>query len=275
MFGAILLAAWVDFLSLADVVLQRFHFYSVKALFADMNRVQRLMEPSLAALASQDPEQVEAAATAMPDLMGKLTQELSSIREGVRVATVRGGQVMTAAQIVELITMLSAMKISLARLPPPPAAPVALGPALVMGSGGVMLGSQVVVSAEWVEMVRRLVQAGVISLPTVSAAVRIYAGQVMMAQANGACRRACETRSEMGPRFAVCTRPVRPERGCPRLQSTTSFRKSIALGSSNATSRALWTSTSSASGWNRLTTKRFTAAATGAWVACGPMNGAG
>jgi len=185
MFGTILLATWVDFLSLADVVLQRFHFYSVETLFADMNRVQQLMAPSLAALASQDPDQVEVVATAMPDLMGKLTLEFSSIREGVRVATVRGGQAMAAAQLVEMLTMLSAMKMSLARLPPPPAAPVALGPSLVMGSGGVMMGSQVVVSAEWVEMVRRLVQSGVVSLPAISAAVRIHAGQVMMAQANG------------------------------------------------------------------------------------------
>jgi len=47
-----------------------------------------------------------------------------------------------------------------------------------------MAGSQLVVSAEWVEMIRRLVQAGVISLPAVSAAVRIHDGQVMMAQAS-------------------------------------------------------------------------------------------
>jgi hypothetical protein len=35
-----------------------------------------------------------------------------------------------------------------------------------------------------VEMIRRLVQAGVISVPVVSAAVRIHGGQVMMAQAH-------------------------------------------------------------------------------------------
>jgi hypothetical protein len=34
-------------------------------------------------------------------------------------------------------------------------------------------------------MIRRLVQAGVISIPAVSAAVRIHGGQVMMAQASG------------------------------------------------------------------------------------------
>jgi hypothetical protein len=51
-----------------------------------------------------------------------------------------------------------------------------------MGPGGVMAGSQLVVSAEWVEMMRRLVQAGVLSVPAVSAAVRIHGGQVLMAQ---------------------------------------------------------------------------------------------
>ena len=151
-----------------------------------MDRVQRLMEPSMAALSSQDPEQVEAAAIALPELMGRLPNEFASIREGARVAAARSGQLMAAAQLVEMVTMISALKMSLpGLLPPPPAAPVTLGTALVMGSNGVMAGSQIVVSAEWVEMVRRLVQAGVISLPAASAAVRIHAGQVMMAQANG------------------------------------------------------------------------------------------
>jgi hypothetical protein len=186
MFQAILLATWVDFLNLADAVLQHCPVYGVERLFVTMNRVQRLIEPSMAALASRDPEQVEAAATAMPELVGQLTREFASIREGARVAAERGGQVMAAVQLIELVTMMSALKMSLPRLlPPPPAAPVTVGATLVMGSSGVMAGSQVVVSAEWVEMVRRLVQAGVISLPAVSAAVRIHAGQVMMAQANG------------------------------------------------------------------------------------------
>ncbi|RKG88498.1 DUF2380 domain-containing protein [Corallococcus terminator] len=53
-----------------------------------------------------------------------------------------------------------------------------------MGSGGVMMGSRMVVTAEWVERMRSLVQAGVLSAPVVSAAVRISAGQVLMAQAH-------------------------------------------------------------------------------------------
>ncbi|MBJ6759907.1 DUF2380 domain-containing protein [Myxococcaceae bacterium JPH2] len=185
MFGAILLATWTDFLGLADVTLEQVPSYSAERLFVDMSRVQRLMEPTLTALASQDPEQAEAAATAMPALMGKLTREFASIREGVRLSGERSGQVMAAAQVLEMVTLVSALKLSLPRLPPPPAAPVTLGVALVMGANGVMTGSQLVVSAEWVEMIRRLVQAGVISLPAVSAAVRIHAGHVLMAQGNG------------------------------------------------------------------------------------------
>jgi hypothetical protein len=53
----------------------------------------------------------------------------------------------------------------------PPAAPATLGVGLVMSSGGVMVGSRLVVSAEWVDLIRRLVQAGVLSVPVVSAAV--------------------------------------------------------------------------------------------------------
>jgi hypothetical protein len=90
---------------------------------------------------------------------------------------------MAAMQLVETLTLISALKVSLPRLPP--AAPATLGVGFVMGPGGVMTGSQLVVSAEWVEMMRRLVQAGVLSVPAVSAAVRIHGGQVLMAQGSG------------------------------------------------------------------------------------------
>ena len=80
--------------------------------------------------------------------------------------------------------MGSAMKMALPRLLGP-ATSATLGVGLVMGSNGVMMGTRIVVSAEWVEMMRQLVRAGVISLPAVSAAVRIHAGQVMMAEAYG------------------------------------------------------------------------------------------
>jgi hypothetical protein len=182
MSGATLLAAWVDFLKLADAVLRQCPFYSVEKLYVDMDRVQRMIEPSMRELASLEPGQVEATAVAMPNLMGQLTREFQSIRETARVATERGGQLMAAAQFVEMLTMISTMKMSLPRLPP--AAPTLLGVGLVVGSDGVMMGSRIIVTAEWVEMMRRLVQAGVISVLAVSAAIRIHAGQVLMSQAH-------------------------------------------------------------------------------------------
>ena len=182
MSGSLLLAAWIDFLNLADVVLRECPAYSAEKLIQDMHRVQGMVEPSMRALASADPERVEAAATALPELMGQLTREFQSIGKGARVAMERAGQALAVAQFVEMLTMISAMKLALPRLPP--AAPATLSAGLVVSSNGVMAGSRLVVSAEWVEMMRRLVQAGVLSASAVSAAVRIHAG-MMMAQANG------------------------------------------------------------------------------------------
>jgi predicted lipoprotein DUF2380 len=65
-----------------------------------------------------------------------------------------------------------------------PSAPALLGVGLTVGGGGVMMGTRIVVSAEWVEMMRQLVRAGVLSLPAIGAAVRIHAGGVMLAQAH-------------------------------------------------------------------------------------------
>ncbi len=182
MFGALLFATWVDFLQLSDVLLRECPMCGDEKLFVDLHRVQGLMEPTLADLASRDPERVEAATLAMPELMGKLTHEFNMMLADARAAMETGGKVMVAAQVLEMLAMISTLKLGMPRLPP--SAPATLGVGLVMSSGGVMAGSQLVVSAEWVEMMRRLVQAGVISLPVVSAAVRIHGGQVMMAQAH-------------------------------------------------------------------------------------------
>jgi len=180
--GTLLLAAWVDYLQLADAVLRECPAYSIEKLVVDLHRVQGRVEPSMTALASADPEKVEAAANALPEVMGGLTREFQSLQEGARVAMERFGKTMEVVQLVEMFTMVSAMRLALPRLPP--AAPATLGAGLVVGSNGVMVGSQVVVSAEWVEMMRRLVQAGVLSASVVSAAVRIHAGMTM-AQASG------------------------------------------------------------------------------------------
>jgi hypothetical protein len=181
-FGTLLLATWVDFLHLADAVLRNCPMCSVEKLFVDLHRVQARMEPTLADLSSLDPERVEAATLAMPELMGKLTREFDTLQRETRETMKRGGQVIAAMQAMEMVVMISTMKMALPRVPP--SAPVTLGVGLVMSSGGVMVGSRLVVSAEWVEMMRRLVQAGVISVPAVGAAVLIQGGQVTMAQAH-------------------------------------------------------------------------------------------
>ncbi|MHA7634893.1 DUF2380 domain-containing protein [Corallococcus sp. M7] len=181
-FGTLLLATWVDFLQLADAILRNCPMCSAEKLFTDLHRVQGLMEPTLTDLASLDPERVEAATTAMPHLLGKLTREFDTLHQETRATMKLGGQVIAAVQAVEMVTMISTMKMAMPRVPP--SAPATLGVGLAMSSGGVMLGSRLVVSAEWVEMMRRLVQAGVISVPAVGAAVLIQGGQVTMAQAH-------------------------------------------------------------------------------------------
>ncbi|WP_332468301.1 DUF2380 domain-containing protein [Cystobacter fuscus] len=179
MMGSYLLATWLDFLNLVDVVLKQ-GFISVEMLFIKMDRLQKMLEPSMTALSSLEPAQVEAAATDMPALMSHLSSEFNSTCETARMAMKRGEQAMLLAQLVEMVTMVSAMKFSLPTLPP--SAPATVGLSLVAGGEGVMMGTRMVVSVDWVEMMRRLVQAGIISFPVVSAAVRIQAGQVMMAQ---------------------------------------------------------------------------------------------
>ncbi|WP_343213345.1 DUF2380 domain-containing protein [Archangium violaceum] len=181
MLGSILLGGWLDYLNLVDVVLKQ-GFNRVEKLFADLDRLQKMLEPTMTALSSLDPGLVEAAAANLPMLMGQLSGEFNSTCETVRMAMKRGEQVMLLAQLVEMVTLVSTLKMTLPRLPP--TAPATLGVSLMVGSNGVMMGTRVVVSAEWVEMMRRLVQAGVISLPVVGAAVRIQAGQVMMAQSH-------------------------------------------------------------------------------------------
>ncbi|WP_246137556.1 MULTISPECIES: DUF2380 domain-containing protein [Myxococcus] len=182
MFGALLFATWVDFLQLSDVLLRECPMCGDEKLFLDLHRVQGLMEPTLADLASRDPERVEAATLAMPELMGELTHEFNMMLADAKTAMEEGGKVMVAVQVLEMLAMVSTLKMGMPRLPP--SAPATLGVGLVMSSGGVMAGSRLVVSAEWVEMMRRLVQAGVLSVPVVSAAIRIHGGQVMMAQAH-------------------------------------------------------------------------------------------
>jgi pyridoxal biosynthesis lyase PdxS len=179
MMGSMLLAVWFDFLNLTDATLSR-HLYGVETLYVKMARWQKMLEPSMSALASLEPEQVESAAEDMPSLVGHLTEEFSALLEAIH----KGVKVLETALVLkesmEALTTLSVLKFTLPALRA--ATPATLGVGLMVGPNGVMMGTRIVVSAEWVEMMRQLVRAGVLSLPAVSAAVRIQAGQVMMAR---------------------------------------------------------------------------------------------
>jgi hypothetical protein len=178
MAGVRVLAAWLDVLQLGDAVLEQCPFYSAEQVMVDLARVQGRMEFMLGHLSSLEPAQVGAASDLLPGWVGEFTREFLALREGAQVAAKRAGRVVAVARFLEMITLVSSLNASLSRMPP--AAPVTLGTGLVMGSGGVMMGTRVVVSTEWVERMRRLVQAGVITAPVVSAAVRIQAGQMLM-----------------------------------------------------------------------------------------------
>ncbi len=204
MLGSILLAAWLDFLNLADVVLRQCPYYSVERLFWHMDRLQMMLAPAMTALASLEPGQVEAAATDLPSLVGHLTGEFAATRESVRVAARQFEEAMLVKELIELLTTASAMKMALPRLLPP-AASATLGVGLVVGSNGVMTGTRIVVSAEWVEMMRRLVQAGVISR---SRRQRRCPDSRRPGDDGRSerrtCRGACATRSATGPRCVAC-----------------------------------------------------------------------
>ena len=83
MMGSLLLAVWFDFLNLTDAVLSR-HLYSVETMFVEMDRWRKMIEPSMTALSSLEPGQVEAAAKDMPALVGHLTGEFAAFLEAVR-----------------------------------------------------------------------------------------------------------------------------------------------------------------------------------------------
>jgi hypothetical protein len=180
--GSLLLAVWLDLLNLSDVALLQ-HLYSVETLFADMWRWQELLEPAMTALSSQKHAQVEAAARDVPLLVGHLTEEFAATVERMRMGEENPQKVLVLKEAVEAATMLSTMRLSLPFVPP--SAPALVGIGLAVGGDGVMMGTRMVVSAEWVQRMRHLVRVGVISLPVVSAAVRIQAGKGMLAQAHG------------------------------------------------------------------------------------------
>ncbi|PTL82506.1 DUF2380 domain-containing protein [Vitiosangium sp. GDMCC 1.1324] len=180
MLGSLLLAAWLDCLHLVDALLDQ-SLHSVERMRRDLMDWQGMLEPSLRALSSLEPDQVEAAAQDAPALVGHLSDALAATVTNVRKGVELTGKVLVLRDI--LLSLPLALEAPLLASEAP-SAPALLGAGLTVGGGGVTMGTRLVVSAEWVEMMRQLVRAGVLSLPAVGAAVRIHAGGVMLAQAH-------------------------------------------------------------------------------------------
>ncbi|WP_245919056.1 hypothetical protein [Melittangium boletus] len=150
MVGSLLLAVWLDFLNLADIALKQ-HLYPAETLFADLWRRQEMIEPVMAALSSREHGQVEAAAQDVPPLV-HLTDEFAATEERMRIAAENLRKALVLKEAIETVTMLSTMKFSLPSAPP--SAPIMVGISLSVGGNGVMMGTRMIVSAEWVEMMR-------------------------------------------------------------------------------------------------------------------------
>jgi hypothetical protein len=179
MFGWSLIEAWTDFLRLTRHVLEG-GFSSDEWLLSRLFFVKDVIGPPLTALSSRDPDEVEAAALSVPDLMDKLQTEFLSIREQARAGAQNNVRLQVAMGIYNTVLMAMTMK----WVPQAPPGGTAVVTAMVMGEHGVMMGRQIVVTAEWVEMMRWLIRAGVISTSAVSAAIRLKAGQTFMMQAD-------------------------------------------------------------------------------------------
>ncbi|MET0403981.1 MAG: DUF2380 domain-containing protein [Cystobacter sp.] len=182
MVGTLLLATWLDVLNLAHVALAQ-RLYSTEALFADMWRWQDMLDPAMKALSSREHRQMEAAAQDVPLLLNHLAEEFAATVERMRLGAQNIQKVLVFKEALETATLFSTMRLSLPALTPSPPALVGIG--LVAGNDGLMMGTRMVVSAEWVKRMHELVRAGVLALPVVSAAVRIQAGQAMLSREHG------------------------------------------------------------------------------------------
>lgn len=179
MFGWSLIEAWTDFLRLTSVILEG-HFSSDEWLLGRLFFVKDVIGPPLTALSSLDPDEVEAAALGVPDRMDQLQAEFTSVQQQARAGQQNTVRLQVAMEAYNTVLMMMTMK----WVPQAPPGGTAVVTAMVMGEHGVMMGRQIVIHAEWVELWRWLIKAGAISTSAVSAAIRLKAGQTFMMQAD-------------------------------------------------------------------------------------------
>jgi hypothetical protein len=180
-FALQLLGVWLAWLQLADVVLRQVPPYPVERLLVMVDKQAPSIKPPLAELASLDPARVDVAAVALPPLLDALIAAHGTVVDEVERAIKGNEQLQKFMAVYELVLALATL-----RFPAGGAGAAGAGGALVSAgwvaggiSGGAMVGARLVVTVEWLEMIRRLIAAGVIALPVAAAGVR--AGVMMMA----------------------------------------------------------------------------------------------
>jgi hypothetical protein len=171
MFGTQLLSLWTAFLSVADFTVRHpSTCYSVEHLLVVIDGLWPRFVAPLAELSSLDMNRVQSSASGLGPQIEKLVAEHGALVAEIELAAKRGQQLMAAAGFVQLLTSLAAMRIN---LPPSTGGPLIKGGVMVgAGAGGVLAGSQPVISVEWAEMIRRLIAAGVIVAPVAASGVR-------------------------------------------------------------------------------------------------------
>jgi hypothetical protein len=177
-FGLQLLGVWLAWLQLVDVVLHQGLFYSVERMFVKTDEESKFVAGPFSELATLNADRVQAAAIALPSQLDNLVKDHSALVTEIELAIKNGQQFMKAAAIAELIMAIASLRIPAgAGFTGPPPESVALIPGGI--AGGAMVGARLVISVQWLEMIRRLIAAGVIVLPVAAAGAR--AGVMMMA----------------------------------------------------------------------------------------------
>jgi hypothetical protein len=175
-FACALLDAWVDFLKLADFMLQR-RGCSDKWLLRRLAVARRVIERPLTQIEDLHPGGVEATAITVPGLMDRLSREYERIQEHIPAGTKGGIPVAAGPDNVPRAAL------QMRWVPRAPAGiPSAAGKAMMVSADGVRIGGQVVASAGWVELMRWLIQVGALLPSVAGAALRIKAGQTWRIQ---------------------------------------------------------------------------------------------
>lgn len=169
--GERLLEVWVSFLKMGDEILRNVPGFSVEYLLVWLGKRRDEISSSMVRLSSLDPAKVQATLEAMPLLFEKLDKEQKDLVTLIKEGQENLRKILIATTIIELVTSVTSLRgvFTFPRIPPTP--PTGLVPVAV-GPGGVAIVGLALKPIEWAEVMRRFLQAGLVTLPVTSAALK-------------------------------------------------------------------------------------------------------